>query len=285
MFHCGAWTALPDPPCGQLVGCAAVVHDGYAIILGGNNSNEFLNCMYKLVHGTWIAMPSMQRARCHFAAGVLGNFLVVAGGCVEHGGDAAKGFAVTPMAEVFNFKTNTWAELPQMPIASCAAGSAVTDDGLMVIGGRTATKSQEATSQVHLYDLKQSCWSRLPDLPQCFTFQQHAVVVRGTVYAIGHEEAHEFNKERTYWKSIPHPSDKDLFEVGLRAVVLNEEVHLLGTTVECPYGWKLAVREPVMTWRRGHIKMPKQPLTRSAFAAVCAESAVGSDSCVTPDQL
>merc|ERR1712046_528421 len=80
----------------------------------------------------WRSCPPMSEPRSHFAAGVVGDRVVVAGGWgpVDH-------FADFDSAEAYEPRTETWTPLPPLPHATSQAAVCVLDGCLFVAGGST----------------------------------------------------------------------------------------------------------------------------------------------------
>ncbi len=137
---------------------------------------------------TWTVLPDAPRPRDHFAAVVVDDKLVCAGG--RRSGDGT-GFlatfqAVVPETDVYDFSTGTWSTLPS-PLGNIPTGragcSAVALDGeVVVIGGESASQST-AHKQTEALDLNTGTWRTLADL-NTGRHGSQAILNNGGIYMV-----------------------------------------------------------------------------------------------------
>ena len=186
----------------------------------------------------WRSCPPMSEPRSHFAAGVVGDRVVVAGGQgpVDH-------FEDFNSAEAYEPRTETWTPLPPLPHATSQAAVCVLDGCLFVAGGFTSDPDVGTENglldQLQMFD--GHCWTLKAPLPTARTdgrmvaFDGHLVLLGGLVED-GEGSLEGVNDILTYdphtnlWASQPLPaSAKNMPHISVawessgKLILLSEE--------------------------------------------------------------
>ncbi|GAA4252072.1 hypothetical protein GCM10022255_047160 [Dactylosporangium darangshiense] len=95
------------------------------------------------------------------------------------GGPSSSASAVTPIGK--------WEALPDVPapVGFEAAGAAVVDGKLYVIGGYTAVEPRKQVKSVYVYDIAKKTWSDGPDLPAPASHMAVVVDGKGDIWVMG----------------------------------------------------------------------------------------------------
>ncbi len=134
------WIQGPEIPTDRKRGSAGLVvyNDKFYVIAGntiGHNGgyipwfDEF-----DPVTGVWTTLPNAPRARDHFHATVLDDKLYLAGGRLS-GGTGGTFAPLIAEVDVYDFATQTWSTIPDLPTPRAAASVASFENELYVIGG------------------------------------------------------------------------------------------------------------------------------------------------------
>jgi hypothetical protein len=123
----------------------------------------------------WERGASMSQRRSYIAGAQLGGFVYAAGGMVGETGRPLPTFAR------YEPRPDRWTVLPQLPVPTRAAASAVLGGQVYVVGGTTAAGN---TTAVWAYDPSRRRWSRRAPLPSA-RFNHGAVTLGGTLYVLG----------------------------------------------------------------------------------------------------
>jgi hypothetical protein len=179
----GSWTPAV-PLSAPRVGTAAGVINQKLYVVGGctpasggcTNPNE--NDVFDPVANMWTVGSTMPTARSYAGAGVIGNALYVAGGCLN--GDCT---STTAALERYDPASDTWSSLLPMPTARAQAAIAAVN-GLLVVAGGFPCASCPALTTVEAFDSSANTWTTASPLP---AGQSGAVgvAVNGIFYAIG----------------------------------------------------------------------------------------------------
>ncbi len=136
---------------------------------------------------SWQRVASMSQRRSYIAGAQVGPLLYAAGGMVGQTGRPLASFSR------YDTRTDTWTQLPQLPVATRAAAAAALDGTIYVTGGTTAAGN---TAAVWAWDGHR--WQARAPLPHA-VFNHAAVVLGGRLYAVGGFAAgHELREVYVY---------------------------------------------------------------------------------------
>lgn len=223
----GTWT-LERPLPVRLAEVAAVAANGHLHTIGGNLNNVAVTAhdAYDPDKDAWRTLADLPEPRDHVAVAQSDGKIFAAGG-----------FA-TPVhknsrADVFEYDiaNDTWRRLPAMTVARGAAGAAIVDGELHVLGGRGDDGVTLAAHEV--YDLHSGRWKHAAPLPQA---RDHLAVVvmddkihviggrlRSPVERVGRHDVYDPKMDR--WTSAaPLPTPRS----GVAAVLYNGLILVLG---------------------------------------------------------
>ncbi|WP_168191318.1 MULTISPECIES: Kelch repeat-containing protein [Antarcticibacterium] len=162
------WAIGPEVPANRRRGAAGVVvYNKKVYMVNGiinGHSSGWVNWLdeYDPYSGQWKTLASSPRSRDHFQAAVIESKLYVAGG--RRSGSAESGFAGTVgPTNVYDFNSNTWEELPNIPTPRAGTAAAVMNGIYVVIGGESDTQ-ENSHSEVEAFDPVSRKWSSLPVL-------------------------------------------------------------------------------------------------------------------------
>lgn len=164
------WSDIGDIPEERQRGSAgAVYRDGSIYLVGGNTMGHNGGAVawldrYDLATGEWEQLPDAPNARDHFAAAIVDNKLVAAGGRSSDASSAAGVFGnAVAGTDVYDFDTNAWAEGADIP--TLRAGTVVASAGgeLLVAGGEIAGSSA-ALDAVEAYSVGSDSWRELQSM-------------------------------------------------------------------------------------------------------------------------
>jgi len=159
----GTWTPLAPVPAAtegmSVGGVGQVIIAAYGFSLGDTD----LTRRYNITTNSWslgTTAPGGPSSEQAYGETTHGGFFYVIGG--RTGG--------TPRSDLRRYDpdADTWLTLAPMPTARAGAASAVVDDAIFVIGGRTATGgpcSGGELSVVERYDIVTDTWSTVAPLP------------------------------------------------------------------------------------------------------------------------
>ena len=163
------WSTRGSVPVDRRRGAAAAVYrDGKIYLLGGNTLGHNGGAVtwldsFDVETGEWQILADAPNARDHFAAVVVSDRLIAAGGRQSqqtNGGVFANTVAAT---DVYNFATNTWTEGADIPTVRAGAMVATAQGELLVAGGEVATTTQ-ALATVEAYSVGQNRWRSLTNM-------------------------------------------------------------------------------------------------------------------------
>lgn len=166
-----AWrSGVPlDHPRGALR--SATVSGAVYVLGGGSNA---ATTKYVEAYRPWRAQPSLTQAKANFAAGAVGNRIVLAGG---------NGSGNQTATQIYDPAAKTWSAGPALPAPTEFAGTngAVVGDVLFAIGGNSGGF---CTSNNWAYSANSGTWSARAPMP---TARCHlgVVAVLGKIYAMG----------------------------------------------------------------------------------------------------
>lgn len=184
----GQWSSVA-PMTTQRSFCGAVVWKEFLFALGGRGDNgaclssmEYLSLVGK--EADWTAVAGMLEARSSFATAMGSRFLYVFGGF-------GKGDTPLKSAEVYDFETNLWTELPDMIIARAECSAIILDRFIMVSGGTTKDPFQKgAVPSIEVFDICKNGWLHPAGLPRMrFCRRGHKLhMFNQSIYVVGGED-------------------------------------------------------------------------------------------------
>jgi len=184
----GTYEALPELPV-ERGGGALQYLDGKLHFFGGLSFGQVSDTpehwVLDLAGGgtSWVAAAPMPsgRARNHLGAVVLGGKMYAVGG--QHGHD--EGLVTTPYLDVYDPATNTWTELPDMPVAKShiSAATFVLQGRILTVAGETANGVW--TTEIAAYDPVRNAWEELTPFPEKIYSGIARPMLGGIVYTTG----------------------------------------------------------------------------------------------------
>ena len=164
------WTIDGQVPAARQRGAAAaVVRDGNIYLLGGNTLGHNGGAVpwldkYEPTTGEWEVLADAPNARDHFAAAVISDKLVAAGGRQSTHGSPEGVFANTISAtDVYDFSTDIWTAGANIPTVRAGTMIGSTGTELLVAGGEIAS-NPNALAVVEAYSVEDDSWRRLQDM-------------------------------------------------------------------------------------------------------------------------
>ena len=170
--------------------CSAVVYNQYLVVAGGWGAGVGLSSVEVMNTNTkvWYAGPPTPRALSSMKTAIVGNMCYFMGGSSE-GGYITKVYSVSLPGLVSQLNsdssakdTQTWKELPQLPVTRAAPLSI--SGSLLAVGGY---KDPKAVSALHLYQPDAGQWVKVGDLPSprchctCVMISDKELLVAGGV--------------------------------------------------------------------------------------------------------
>ncbi len=152
-----AWRELRDAPFARQYAAATAV-DGAVWVFGGLGveSSSTTTKAYDPVIDTWKTGPGLPLALHHMMAVTYKGEPVVIGGWVPNGSE----LTAQTSDRVFALRNGAWEELPKLNHARAAAGAAVVDNKIVVVGGQADGKLVAATE---VFDGER--WKDVADIP------------------------------------------------------------------------------------------------------------------------
>jgi N-acetylneuraminic acid mutarotase/subtilisin family serine protease len=185
------WRQLHDAPVPWRDTLAAV-HNGKIYVVGGSGGVSQRNLIYDIAEDRWDFTGSFMPVRLNPAGGFIGDLLYVVGGFGPPWSDTLD------TTLIYDPATDTWSEGAPSPLAVTAAGHAVLDGKLYVIGGSTLHDGDQGTSAaVMVYDPATNSWSRVADYPEPAFFQACGTI-DGLLYCAGGQGADTRHLNRAY---------------------------------------------------------------------------------------
>ena len=273
-----AWKAGPALPV-ALHHEMAVPYKDQLVVIGGwipkgdNPSGEVSDRVFALRGGSWVELPSLNRARAAGAAAVVGDRIVVVGGQADD--------HLVPTTEVFDGKRWTTAADIPTPREHLAAAS----DGRFVyaVGGRDLSPD-ENSSALERFDPQSGDWERLPGMSTP-RGGLGATFAGGRIFAIGGETATDvMGKVESYdigaqsWSSGPTMRTP---RHGITATAIGPTVYALGgatrpghaTAAPTAEALRLVSRRPApaaSTWR----SLPPMPTARQNMPSAVLDGTI-----------
>jgi Kelch motif len=187
----GVWRAEPrtpslrDGPSGAVVGSHVYLIGGIARLTGTGTTADSLATVerFDFRTGRYEELPPLPRELNHVAVEAWGGHVYAIGGLL----DDIESFEATDRAWRFDVDRERWEPIAPMPTARGAAGAAVLDGKLYVVGGVVDGNRQRT---LEAYDLRTGRWSRLAPMR---VGRDHlgVAVLGGRIYALGGRQADE----------------------------------------------------------------------------------------------
>ena len=163
------WSIEGSIPAARLRGSVgAVVRDGMIYLIGGNTNGHDGGAVswfdrYDPASGEWTTLPDAPHERDHFAAAIVNDQLVAAGGRQT---EQPNPF-VNPVlpVDIYDFASGTWSSGANIPTARAGTMVAVAGDEVLIAGGEINT-SATALSATEAYNINSDSWRSLQDLIQ-----------------------------------------------------------------------------------------------------------------------
>ena len=211
------WTVVGEVPEERRRGStAAVLRDGKIYLLGGNTKGHNGGAVpwldvYDPQSGEWNELADAPVARDHFAAVVINDKLVAAGGRqsdASSGDVAANEVAAT---NVYDFSTDTWIQGADIPTLRAGIMVASAGNELLVAGGETPGNNL-ALATVEAYNVTENTWRSLQNMLEGRHSGGSAVV--GTTWHVVAGDLHkggpvEFETNNQETLALPGNPDTD----------------------------------------------------------------------------
>ncbi|WP_157562697.1 S8 family serine peptidase [Micromonospora chokoriensis] len=156
-----AWRPIANAPA-QITDNAAVSVGGKVYSIGGGAGSGAERSLWRYDPDTsgWSALAEMPRGRSRPSAAVVNGKIYVLGGW------SATGSAI-PAVDVFDPKQGTWSTLvgTMNPVPRAAAGTAVVDGKIVIVGGCADGDCVELKKDVVLFDPSARTFSAVADYP------------------------------------------------------------------------------------------------------------------------
>ncbi|WP_245911400.1 malectin domain-containing carbohydrate-binding protein [Neolewinella xylanilytica] len=150
-----------------------VVHNGKFYVIGGNTIGHDGGYVawfdeFDPQTGVWTNLGNAPRPRDHFHAEVIDGKLYLAGGRLS-GGPGGTFAPLIAEVDVYDFASQSWTTIPDLPTPRGAATVAVFEGELYVIGGEIGTDLQgnnigDAQKTTEAFNPATGYWSTKPDL-------------------------------------------------------------------------------------------------------------------------
>lgn len=222
------WSAGPALPRGtDNVSTVATADRVWAI---GGEAGATLQS-FDPVARTWALAPAPPAVRFAATAGVLAGRLHVAGGWNANNAASAS----LTRHDVFDPALQTWSTAAPMATARNAAGGAVIDGRLVVVGGRAPgirRNDQQPLASVEVYSPATDRWETGPALPTARGSLAVAALA-GRIYAFGGEDAsgavssavERLDLATGSWSTLPA---MPYSSHGLGAVTVGNSIYIMG---------------------------------------------------------
>lgn len=178
-----SWTGVADYP-EEISDNAVAAHDGRAYSVGGESEDRYGITdafVYDPSSTSWSGLPDMPHGRQAPTAAFVDGKLVVVGGWGPS--DFGFGSEAVPQVDIYDPASNRWTAGADTPHAVAAAGSAVLDGRLYVVGG-CHTADDCGTNLAYRYAAESQSWERVADYPEEAAWLSCGAV-EGVVYCTG----------------------------------------------------------------------------------------------------
>ncbi len=149
-------------------GAGAVLHEGKIYLVGGiqrGHQGGYVNWfdVYDPETGAWEVLPDAPHARDHFAAAIVGQQLVAAGGRTTSL-ETKQVFQLTVApTDVYDFETGQWTVGADIPTPRAGTMAVGVDSSVVVVGGESG-EQKVAHDEVEAYDPLKNAWKAWPSL-------------------------------------------------------------------------------------------------------------------------
>ena len=227
------------------------VPDGIVAIGGGLMANVSSMCHHFSVHTRrWSRLPDMPTARCDVSVVMLGNVLMVLGGCDKHHNDLA-------VCEKFHMTEGVWSSSAPMLEPLYKPLLAVVTNKVYIVPRRSTISPGTMMQQ---YDNTADRFSRAAQLPQHVRDTGHACLVAADekLYLLGGEQslAVQYSPAADQWTQLlSQPPAR--YPLGCCGVVHDGKLLLCGGETEGNY-WSLVEEFDISTqqWKITDVKLP-----------------------------
>lgn len=159
-FDSKTWEELPPMPTARGAHGAAIVGDTlYAI--GGRDGPDSYDTVeaYDIERGVWSSRaPLPGPGRDHLGVAAMGGYVYAVGGRRDDAVEFDDFYRYDP-------RTDTWTELPPLPVATSGANLDRVGNELVVSGGE-GSENQWVTGRTYAFDPARGSWRRLPSSPR-----------------------------------------------------------------------------------------------------------------------
>ncbi len=168
---------------------AAVVHDRYVYVIGGNTNGHMPGATawfdrFDPATGEWEVLEDALNARDHATASISNGKLVFTAG--RRSAYPNTFGNVVANTDVYDFKTASWSQGLEIPTERAGTMTVTVGNEVVVIGGEIL-KSKSALSEVEAYNVNNNIWRSLKPL----TIGRHsgaAMVLNGEVHVVSGSE-------------------------------------------------------------------------------------------------
>jgi len=210
------WERLSDLPLARSEFTGNAVATNVYLIQGFGTGTNFT--MYNTITGTYHELSPVPYSAHHSASAVHNGKIYVAGGCTF--GD------LCPTAVVYDIASNTWVQLPDMPLPNLSPTAKIVNNHFFVIGGIPNANACQK------YNIATNTWSFCADL---LTGRNHlsSAVYDNKIYVIngrggdsGDLTANEvYNPVTNSWQIL---ADKPTGMAGGWGGIFNDKIFVMG---------------------------------------------------------
>lgn len=149
-------------------------------------------------------------------------YICIPGGCDPEG-------KATNVAEVYNFTTKLWHQLPNMPTCRAACtGMVFHEKKIILIGG--LDEKQVPLAAVDVFDIEKETWEQYPPLPKGVV-GPYIIKIKDKIYVFGGTDKKDANQsvvfdlDRNEWSPLPKMPTRR-YSVG--GYLYNNKVYIVG---------------------------------------------------------
>jgi len=171
-----SWERLRDCPV-SLYSAAAAVINGKLYVYGGSNSDGRQSSLYTYDPKTdrWASLKANRTLYAHACCECDGKLYAVAGYTGKY----------TTILDCYDPETDTWEELPDVPLPARSYHTAVGYKGeVYVFGGSPGGSSTQYLKDAYCYNVASKTWRRLADMPNPRA-SMASVVFKDKIYLLG----------------------------------------------------------------------------------------------------
>ena len=168
--------------------CSAVVYNQYLVVAGGRGAGARLSSVEVMNTDTkqWYAGPLIPIAWSEMKTAIVGDTCFFMGGYTKSYNNTMYSVSLPALISQLDSDssakdTQTWKELPQLPV-TCAAPFSISGS-LLAVGGQG--KDRKPVSALHLYQPDAGQWVKVADMPTprynctCITISNNELLVVG----------------------------------------------------------------------------------------------------------